>query len=125
MGCSTCGGSLAAGARFCSQCGTPVPVTAAPEVDPLRKLLETALGTHYEIRRELGRGGMGTVFLAHEKGLDREVAIKVLPPDRADSEFYRERFRLEARAAARLSHANIVPLHTFGEHDGMLYYVMG
>jgi len=97
---------------------------AAP-ADPLRSLLEAALGTHYEIVRELGKGGMGSVFLAHEKGLDRDVAIKVLPPDRSASEFYRDRFRLEARAAARLNHANIVPLHTFGEHDGMLYYVMG
>lgn len=68
---------------------------------------------------------MGTVYLAHERGLDRDVAIKVLPPERAESAEHRDRFRLEARAAARLNHANIVPLHTFGEHEGMLYYVMG
>jgi hypothetical protein len=125
MTCATCGGSLVASARFCSLCGSAVPVRVVPAVDPLRALLESALGTHYEITRELGRGGMGAVFLAHEKGLDRDVAIKVLPPDRASSEVNRDRFRLEARAAARLSHANIVPLHTFGDHDGMLYYVMG
>jgi len=125
MNCATCGGSLVAGARFCSQCGAAISAVAASEKDQLRSALETALGTHYQIIRELGRGGMGAVYLAHEKGLDRDVAIKVLPPDRAESEFYRDRFRLEARAAARLNHANIVPLHTFGEHDGMLYYVMG
>lgn len=125
MTCATCGGSLVAGARFCSQCGAAVHADHSAQTDRLRALLDAALGTHYEIIRELGRGGMGAVFLAHEKGLDRDVAIKVLPPDRAESEFYRDRFRLEARAAARLNHANIVPLHTFGEHDGMLYYVMG
>lgn len=124
MNCTTCGGLLVAGARFCSQCGSAI-AEAVPAHDPLRSLLEAALGTHYEIRRELGRGGMGAVFLAYERGLDRDVAIKVLPPDRAESEANRGRFRMEARAAARLSHANIVPLHTFGEHDGMLYYVMG
>lgn len=82
MPCTTCGGSLVAGARFCSQCGSAIAVAAAPAYDP-RGLLEAALGTHYEIRRELGRGGMGAVFLAYERGLDRDVAIKVRPPERA------------------------------------------
>jgi predicted Ser/Thr protein kinase/drug/metabolite transporter (DMT)-like permease len=124
MTCTSCGGSLVEGAKFCPHCGAQAR-TEAPPADPLRKLLEQALGTHYRVERELGRGGMGTVYLAHESGLDRHVAIKVLPPDRAQSELYRERFRREARTAARLSHPNIVPLHAFGEHEGMLYYVMG
>jgi len=124
MTCTLCGGSLVEGARFCPHCGAQTR-GEAPPADPLRKLLEQALGTHYRVERELGRGGMGTVYLAHESGLDRDVAIKVLPPDRAQSEPYRERFRREARTAARLSHPNIVQLYAFGEHEGMLYYVMG
>lgn len=125
MNCVACDRPLVAGARFCPSCGAAVQQPAQHPADPLRLLLQRALGTHYEIIRELGRGGMGAVYLAHEFGLDRDVAIKALPPDRAQSEFYRQRFRLEARAAARLSHANIVPLHTCGEHDGTMYYVMG
>jgi predicted Ser/Thr protein kinase len=124
MTCTSCGGSLVEGARFCPHCGQAVRAPAPP-ADILRRLLEQALGTHYHVVRELGRGGMGTVYLAHESGLDRDVAIKVLPPDKAQSDLYRERFRREARTAARLSHPNIVPLHAFGEHEGMLYYVMG
>jgi hypothetical protein len=75
--------------------------------------------------RLLGRGGMGSVYLARETALDRLVAIKVLPPGKAESPALKERFRREARTAARLTHPNIVPLHTFGEADGTLYYVMG
>ena len=73
----------------------------------------------------MGRGGMGAVFLAHELALDRDVAIKVLPPDRDHVTDALERFRREARTAARLSHPNIVPLHTFGEVKGLVYFVMG
>jgi hypothetical protein len=67
---------------------------------------------------------MGAVFLARERALDREVAIKVLPPD-GNGDGDRERFRREARIAARLTHPNIVPLHSFGEAAGILYFVMG
>jgi predicted Ser/Thr protein kinase len=97
--------------------------TGAP--DRVRETLARALGTHYRVERLLGRGGMGAVYLAHETGLDREVAIKALPPERASTEEHRERFRREARTAARLSHPNIVPLHAFGEHEDTAYYVMG
>lgn len=68
---------------------------------------------------------MGSVYLAREPALDRLVAIKVLPPDRAQSSDLRERFRREARTAAQLSHPNIVPLLTFGEDDGLMHFVMG
>ena len=124
MKCSACQATLSEGARFCAQCATPVPVQK-PDADPVRDALAKALGTHYRIVRLLGRGGMGAVYLAHEDGLDRDVAIKALPPDRAGSTEIRERFRREARTAARLTHPNVVPLHTFGEVAGTMYYVMG
>jgi hypothetical protein len=68
---------------------------------------------------------MGAVYLAHELALDRDVAIKVLPPDQAGAPQLRDRFKREARIAARLTHPYIVPLHTFGEVDGLVYFVMG
>jgi predicted Ser/Thr protein kinase len=92
--------------------------------DPLREALEAGIGFQYRIERLLGRGGMGAVYLAHELALDRPVAIKVLPPERSDPAM-RERFKREARTAARLTHSGIVPLHTFGEVKGLLYFVMG
>jgi len=90
----------------------------------LRDALERALGQQYEIVRPLGRGGMGCVYLARERSLERFVAIKVLHPDLADIEGHRERFRREARIAARLSHPAILGLHTFGEIDNLWYFVM-
>ncbi len=95
------------------------------QIDPLRAGLEQALGAQYEIIRLLGRGGMGAVYLAQERALERAVAIKVLPPEIATSAEAQERFRREARTAAKLTHPNIVPLHTFGEVEGMMYFVMG
>lgn len=68
---------------------------------------------------------MGVVLLASERVLDRMVAIKVLHRHAAEQDELRERFRREARVAARLAHANIVPLHAFGEVDGELFFVMG
>jgi tRNA A-37 threonylcarbamoyl transferase component Bud32 len=90
-----------------------------------QSILEAALGQQYEIVRQLGRGGMGAVYLARERALERFVAIKVLRPDLADAHEARERFRREARIAAHLSHQGILPLHTFGEVAGLWYFVMG
>jgi serine/threonine-protein kinase len=82
------------------------------------------LGAQYQIVREIGRGGMGVVFLARDIALHRLVAIKVLRYEFASSEDHRERFRREARMTARLSHPNIVPLHSFGEVGEFTYIVM-
>lgn len=88
------------------------------------------LGAQFQVVREIGRGGMGVVFLARDIALHRLVAIKVLRYEFTSSEDHRERFRREARMTARLSHSNIVPVHTFGEiHDDesdapLVYIVM-
>jgi len=95
------------------------------EPDPVRRSLEKALGGQYEVLRLLGRGGMGAVYLTRDTALERLVAVKVLSLDKGEDTASRERFRREARTAARLTHPNIVPLHGFGEADGMLYLVMG
>ena len=87
------------------------------------------LDGQFQIVREIGRGGMGVVFLARDIALHRLVAIKVLRYEFTSSQEHRERFRREARMTARLNHSNIVPLHTFGEvatDDGarLVYIVM-
>ena len=87
--------------------------------------LEGVLSNQYVLERELGRGGMGVVFLARDLKLDRLVAIKALPLHLADDERVRERFLREARTAARLSHPNIVPIHRADEIDGRVFFVMG
>jgi serine/threonine-protein kinase len=92
--------------------------------DANAEILSAALGGQYELIRLLGRGGMGTVYLARESFLDREVAVKVLPADVTSGDA-RERFLREARTAAKLSHPNIVPLYTFGQAGELLYYIMG
>src|ERR1041385_4143061 len=114
--CPECKVALPAEARFCLSCGARVELPE-PDLpaDPLRDALEKVIGFQYRIERLLGRGGMGAVYLAHELALDRDVAIKVLPPEQASTPQMHERFRRAARTAARLSHPHIVPLHTFGE----------
>ncbi len=84
-----------------------------------------ALAGQYEIIRELGRGGMGVVFLAHELMLDRHVAIKTLPSQLAGDPGIRARFLHEARTAASLSHPNIVPIFRADELDGHVFFAMG
>jgi serine/threonine-protein kinase len=83
--------------------------------------LQRALAGRYSLERELGRGGMGIVFLARDVALDRPVAIKLLPPAQPA---LRERFLREARTAAKLSHPNIVPIHAVDEIDGLVFFVM-
>src|SRR3954462_2226907 len=92
--------------------------------DPLFLGFQLALAGRYSIDREIGRGGMGVVYLAREVHLDRLVAIKLLPPDKAERPQLRERFLREARLAAKLSHPHIIPIHAVDEADGFVYFVM-
>src|SRR5690348_4283808 len=96
-----------------------------PADKPLAARLGEALGDAYTIEGEVGRGGMGVVYRARDERLQRRVAIKVLPPELAFQRDIRERFTREAQTAARLSHPNIVPIHTVGEGQGLVYFVMG
>jgi serine/threonine-protein kinase len=94
-------------------------------LDPVYLPLQELLAGRFSIERELGRGGMGVVLLARDVGLDRLVAIKVLPVGLAREEPVRERFLREARTAANLSHPNIVPIHQVEEHGDWVFFVMG
>lgn len=78
----------------------------------------------YDVLSELGRGGMGVVYLGNHQTLGRSVAIKVLPPSLATSDDRVDRFRSEAQAAARLHHTNIVGVFGVGQNDSFHYYVM-
>src|SRR5437867_1964902 len=78
----------------------------------------------FELLREIGRGGMGIVYEARQVSLDRRIALKVLPPALGMSDQATQRFEREARAAARLHHTNIVPVHSIGEENGCHYYAM-
>jgi len=93
-------------------------------VDNLFLAFQQAVVGRYSLERELGRGGMGVVYLAREVLLDRLVAIKLLPPELAARPELRERFMREARTAARLSHPYIVPIHAVDEIGGFVFIVM-
>ena len=85
--------------------------------------LRTVLAEHYTIDREIGRGGMATVYLARDLKHDRQVAVKVLRTDLAQA-LGSSRFLREIRIASRLTHPNIIPLYDSGTSDGLLFYVM-
>src|ERR1051326_3286615 len=87
------------------------------------ELIGVTLG-NYRILATIGQGGMARVYRAYQENLDREVAVKVLPPWYAADRNFVERFNLEARLVARLSHPNIVTVHDASEQSGHLYIVM-
>jgi serine/threonine protein kinase len=92
-------------------------------VDENDPILGKEIG-HCTVQRKLGQGGMGAVYLAHHPGLNRPVAIKILPGDLASNPEFRERFFREARLAARLEHPNVVQVHDVGEEQGVHYISM-
>src|SRR5207245_11063185 len=94
------------------------------EREPIPRALQHALGGRRVMKRRLGRGGMGDVYLAREPRLARRVAIKVLPPDRAMQPAARERFLREGRTAAGLSHPNSAPTFAVGEWAGSVLAVV-
>jgi serine/threonine protein kinase len=134
VSCSRCGAKIPPGAHFCASCGldisspqggvTTVNVVAPQRGDALRDALRQATLGDYEIMAELGRGGMATVFLAHDISLGRKVAIKVMSPQLFSGEGMAERFKREARTAAQLSHPHIIPIYSVQESGDLLFFVM-
>jgi eukaryotic-like serine/threonine-protein kinase len=136
--------------RTCSICGKPLAPSAPEGLCP-ECLLKAGLGTGVDVGPEtggkarrftppkieelaakfpqleilelIGQGGMGAVYKARQKQLDRVVGLKILPPQAGGAAFA-ERFTREARALARLNHPHIVTLYEFGQSDGLFYFLM-
>ena len=124
---------MQAGARFCPSCGSDISgqqtafATAKLEVPRdagvIDNLRRATIG-EYEVLGLLGRGGMATVYLAHDIALDRKVAIKVMSPRLVAGEGMAERFKREARTAGSLSHPHIIPIYAVKEAGDLLFFVM-
>jgi predicted Ser/Thr protein kinase len=126
--CFRCHTPIPENSKFCSSCGADVSggdgPTSTSSVDIVRERLQRIIEGKYRIERLLGKGGMGQVFLAHDLTLEREVAIKVLPPDVAQDEQVVRRFQQEAKTAAKLDHPNIIPIYRVESEGGLIYFVM-
>ena len=116
--------------RLVEDCERAHPLLDRPAAEAFSALLADedlaipeALSQRYRIERELGRGGMAVVYLAHDLRHGRDVAVKVIRPEVAAA-LGRDRFLREIAIAARLHHPNVVPLYDSGEAEGVLYYVM-
>src|SRR6185369_15640802 len=104
--------------------GAVPPVVMEPGGDQLLDMVKKELGGDYLIEKELGRGGMAVVYKGVEKALERVVAIKVVPPESANAGQAAERFRREARLAASLDHANIIPVYRVGTAGPLHFMAM-
>jgi len=136
MFCDKCGAENRDGAEFCVKCGNRLSgigaasgegiEAASPErsdLDYVEKF-KLAVSERYEVIRELGRGGMAIVFLAKDKRLDRNVALKLLPQEISMDRNFTERFMREARISAKLSHPNIIQIHDVDKIDEFTFYSM-
>ena len=140
--CPQCGAELPANAPhgLCPACllgqgmesrrpteDSPSPSQGSPATGGFTPPLPADLAPHFpnlEILELLGQGGMGAVYKARQPGLDRLVALKVLPPGIGYDAAFAERFKREARSLARLNHPNIVTVYDFGEAAGLYYFIM-
>jgi hypothetical protein len=125
--CPRCGTPLEPADAACRNCGAAIPPTQMPspqellktagaaQPDPLLTELQETLAPNYVLLRELGRGGMGVVYLAREPSLRRLVVVKVLAPELATDQVARERFAREAASAAAVAHPNVVGVFQVGE----------
>ncbi len=138
--CLTCGESLRPGDRYCSRCGDELALSShptalldseahvddnpeSPWAEVVQRLRRATLG-EFEIGRELGRGGMAAVFLAHEISLDRKVAIKVMSLGLLMGDGMIDRFKREAITIAHLNHPNIVSCYSVRQAAGLHFFVM-
>ena len=115
--CPTCGVSYPLDALFCPGDGTPLAPLAVP-------LIGRTIGGRYHVTRELGRGGMGHVYLATQLPMKRPCALKVIRPDRGWDPASVARFHREAENASRISHTNVAQVYDSGEADGLAYLAM-
>ncbi len=131
--CPQCGAPLPSGvlAGLCPAClfkqGATADTAQPPEAAPFQppSVEEVArLFPQLEILAFIGKGGMGAVYQARQPGLDRFVALKILPPQTASGPGFVERFNREARALAKLAHPNIVAVHEFGQVNGLPFFLM-
>src|SRR5688500_17115324 len=125
MLCNLCGRDNRDAAKFCDRCGGALDATVTrtgigAELVAIRK----AFGDRVTVESLLGRGGMGSVFKARELTLDRYVALKIVPDARRHDTQFVDRFRREARIAARLRHPRIVSVHEVGTLGGFPYFSM-
>jgi tRNA A-37 threonylcarbamoyl transferase component Bud32 len=134
--CPSCKASLPADAIFCHKCGAATSFTADPSlrstpVDHVdaaelaqRAAVQRALGETYEVRRLLGRGGFAEVYVAYDKRLKREIAVKTIRGDLVVNEMLLDRFQREAEAVAKLRHPNVIPIYSVGEEGGLAFFTM-
>ena len=128
--CPRCQGAFDEGTEFCPRHGLALVTQGATMVAPARApIAETLEGLtldgRYQIEARIGEGGMGVVYRAHHRILEKKVAIKVLRPQVARDTTLLERFVTEAKAASRIRHPSIVDIHDFGTlPDGGAYFVM-
>jgi serine/threonine protein kinase/tetratricopeptide (TPR) repeat protein len=132
MKCPRCRADNPDTSHFCAACGTGLgtsPETGAPQTHTLQipaqsPLIGTLFAGKYKILRELGRGGMGEVYLAEDVALDRTVALKLLPEEKYRDPESRARLVREAKAAAALDHPYVCSIHEVGESEGRVFFVM-